>query len=48
VVPGAYKVTLILGRRPEKELEKYRDARTTPLSVDVPEGGLRDHLIELK
>jgi hypothetical protein len=48
VVPGAYKVTLGLGRRPEKELDKYRTADKTPLSVVVPEEGLTDMVIELK
>ncbi|OWK41600.1 hypothetical protein [Fimbriiglobus ruber] len=48
VVPGAYKITLDLGRRPEKELLPYRNVKTTPLTVDVPEGGLSDYLIELK
>jgi hypothetical protein len=47
VVPGAYKVSVIT-RRPDAELEKYKDAKTTPLSVDVPEGGLKDKLFELK
>src|SRR5262249_44907548 len=42
VMPGAYKVTLDLGRRPEKELDKYRRVETTPLKVDVPEEGVTD------
>ena len=48
VIPGSYKVKLGLGRRPEKELEKYRDVKTTPLSIDVPEQGIKDYVIELK
>jgi hypothetical protein len=48
VAPGAYKVTLDLGRRSEKELDKYRKTTTTPLKYDVPEEGLTDLLIELK
>jgi hypothetical protein len=48
VAPGAYKVTLGLGRRPEKELQKYRKVETTPLKYDVPEEGLQDLHIELK
>jgi hypothetical protein len=42
VRPGAYKVTLGLSRRPEKELNKFRNVKTTPLKYDVPEGGLTD------
>jgi hypothetical protein len=48
VAPGAYKVTLGLGRRQEKELDKYRKVETTPLKYDVPEEGLTDLVIELK
>jgi hypothetical protein len=48
IAPGAYKVTFGLGRRPEKELAKYRNVLTTPLSIDVPEEGLDDVLFELK
>jgi hypothetical protein len=48
VIPGAYKVTLGLGRRPERELDKYRTADKTPLEVAVPEAGLTDIVIELK
>jgi hypothetical protein len=48
VIPGAYKVKFDLGRRPEKELDKYRDVKTTPLSIDVPEQGIKDYVIELK
>lgn len=47
-MPGAYKVTLALGRRPEKELDKYRRVETTPLEYTVPAEGLTDLLIELK
>src|ERR1700684_1217011 len=31
VIPGAYKIKLDLGRRTEKELDKYKDVKTTPL-----------------
>ena len=48
VVPGAYKVTFSLGRRTEKELQKYRDVKTTPFSIDVPEQGLSGHVFDLK
>lgn len=48
VLPGAYKVTVLTGRRPEPELAKYRDVKTTPLSVDVPAEGLKEYQIELK
>lgn len=48
VMPGAYKVTLSLGRRPEKELDKYRHVETTPLEYTVPPEGLTDLVIELK
>jgi hypothetical protein len=47
VAPGAYKVTLDLGRRKEKELDKYRNVETTPLKYDVPEEGLEDLIIDL-
>jgi hypothetical protein len=48
VIPGAYKITLDLGRRSEKELQKYHDVKTTPLTIDVPEQGIADKVIELK
>jgi hypothetical protein len=48
VMPGAYKVTLSLGRRPEKELDKYRKVETTPLEYNVPAEGLPDLLIKLE
>jgi hypothetical protein len=47
VMPGAYKATLSLGRRPEKELDKYRRADTTPLEFTVPAEGLTDLVIKL-
>jgi hypothetical protein len=47
VVPGAYKVTLGLGRRNEKELAPYKAVQTTKLTIEVPEGGLRDIVIDL-
>jgi hypothetical protein len=48
VVPGSYKVIFDLGRRSDKELQPYRKVETTPLSIDVPEQGLENYLIELK
>jgi hypothetical protein len=48
IAPGAYKVTLGLGRRPEKELARYRNVQTTPLEIEVPDEGLDDVLFELK
>jgi hypothetical protein len=48
VMPGAYKVTLSLGRRPEKELNKYRQVQTTPLEYTVPAEGLPDLVIKLE
>jgi hypothetical protein len=48
VVPGAYKVTVSIGRRTEKELQKYRDVKTTPISIDVPAQGISGHVFELK
>jgi hypothetical protein len=47
VAPGAYKVTLGLGRRQDKELLKYRRVETTPLKFEVPEEGLTDLVIDL-
>jgi hypothetical protein len=47
VVPGAYKVTLGLGRRPEKDLVKYRTIQATPLAIEIPEEGLSNILIDL-
>jgi hypothetical protein len=47
VAPGAYKVTLDLGRRMEKDLDKYRKVETTPLSYEVPEEGLKSLMIDL-
>jgi hypothetical protein len=48
VMPGAYKVTLGLGRRPEKELAKYRTVQETPLKYSVPDEGLTNLTIELE
>jgi hypothetical protein len=47
VVPGAYKVTLGLGRRNEKELAPFKTVQTTPLTIEVPEQGLRDIVVDL-
>jgi len=47
VQPGSYKVTIVLGRRPEKELVKFRDIKTTPLTKEVPEEGLSNLVIKL-
>ena len=48
VPPGKYKVTLgpeLAGRigRPS-----YGKAETTPLSIDVPDSGVKDHIFEVK
>jgi hypothetical protein len=40
-------VTLGLGRRQDKDLDKYRKAETTPLKFEVPEEGLTDLEIDL-
>jgi len=48
VVPGAYKVTFDLGRRNDKELVPYRNLKTTPLTIEVGEEPIYDHLFELK
>lgn len=48
VIPGWYRVILSLGRRPEKELDKYRTVEKTPLEFQVPASGLRDVRIELQ
>src|SRR5262245_58185960 len=48
VMPGAYKVVLSLGRRPQKALDKYRAVEKTPLEFTVPEEGLKGLVIELK
>jgi hypothetical protein len=48
VVPGSYKVTIDVGRRNEPELQKYRQVKTSPLTIDVPEEGLEEHVFELK
>ena len=47
VAPGSYRVTVGLGRRPDKELAKYRSAKTTPLSIEVPEEGYADIVVDL-
>jgi hypothetical protein len=48
VIPGAYKIKLGLGRRPDKELDKYRDVKTTPLTIDVTDKPIEGYVIELK
>src|SRR5580658_10216616 len=45
VIPGAYKIKLDLGRRPDKELEKYRDVKTTPLTIDVTDKAIEGYVI---
>jgi hypothetical protein len=47
VLPGAYKVKLDLGRRAEKELQPYRDVKTTPLSIDVSDQPIEGKVFEL-
>jgi hypothetical protein len=36
-----------IGRRPEKDLAKYRAVQTTPLTIEVPEEGLHDVVVDL-
>jgi|SRR5579872_1913896 len=48
VIPGAYKIKLDLGRRPEKELEKYRDVKTSQLTIEVTDKPIEGYVIELK
>jgi hypothetical protein len=48
VIPGAYKVTVSLGRRVGKALDKYRRGDKTPLAIEVPAEGLTDLVLELK
>jgi hypothetical protein len=48
VMPGAYKVTLGLGRRSEKELVKYRAVETTRLECSVPDEGKTDVVFVLE
>ena len=47
VAPGAYRVTIGIGMRPQKELAKYRNAKTTPLTIEVPEEGYADIVVDL-
>jgi hypothetical protein len=47
VAPGAYKVTLDLGRRRDKELDRFRRVETTPLKVEVSEEGDTNLLFDL-
>ncbi len=47
-IPGAYKVVISTSRRPEKELDKFKNVKTTPLQYTVPPEGLPDLQIELK
>jgi len=44
---GRYKATLSLGPGSSPELSKYAGPTTTPLSYEVPEGGLEDLTIQL-
>jgi hypothetical protein len=48
VIPGAYKIQLDLGRRTDKELQPYRDVKTTPLSIEVTDKPIEGYVIELK
>jgi hypothetical protein len=47
VRPGAYKATVVLNGRREKDLQKFKDVKQTPLQFDVPAEGLRDLVIQL-
>jgi hypothetical protein len=48
VPPGNYKVTISSGRRPEKELVKFRNVKTTPLEIEVPDAGLPNLVLRLE
>lgn len=48
VIPGAYKAVISTSRRPEKELDQYKNVQTTPLKYTVPPEGYPDLQIELK
>jgi hypothetical protein len=48
VAPGSYRVTLGLDRMPGPELDKFRDLKTTPLTIDVPEEGYSDVIVDLE
>lgn len=48
VPPGSYKVTLSPELANRIKLPHYADPRKTPLSVDVPDEGLKDKEFEIK
>jgi hypothetical protein len=48
VPPGAYKVTLSPELANRIGLPVYGDPNKTPLSIDVPDGGVADKVFEIK
>ena len=48
VPPGRYKVTLAPQLAGRIQLPHYADPTRTPLSIDVPDSGVRDHVLEIK
>jgi hypothetical protein len=46
--PGKYKVTLSLGGGTTPALAKYTQLNTTTVQVEVPAGGMKDLVIDLK
>lgn len=47
VVPGSYRIKLDLGKRQEKDLQPYRDNKSTPLRIDIPDEGKQNVVIDL-
>ena len=47
VMPGSYKIKFDLGKRQEKDLQPYRDVKSSPLAIDVPEEGKENFVIDL-
>jgi hypothetical protein len=48
IPPGKYKVTLSPDLAGRAGAPRYGDASKTPWSVDVPDTGLADHVLEIK
>ena len=48
VPPGKYRVTLAPQLAGRIQLPHYADPTKTPLSIDVPDSGVRDHIFEIK
>jgi hypothetical protein len=47
IPPGKYKVTLSPDLAARAGAPRYGDATKTPWAVDVPDGGLADHIFEI-